>query len=122
MSGKSLIISSIILSLSIIFCTYRITERMYTPNFPSNLSVTTYDGNSKSVPSSTSANDFITMSEAAAHLGMDETKLMLLVTNRKLVGTYTSYTDDKGSVNYIFSSSKLAQRVNQYIENGNKLD
>jgi hypothetical protein len=122
-TGTALIISSILLSIVLIFCTYQITSKMYAPpSFPSSLYVTTHEegafvDNSKDISS-----DFISLYEAAAYLRMDEAKLKSLIWSGKLDGTFTSYKKEGAELGYIFSSEKLAEVMKGMIEKGETLD
>ena len=120
-TGTALIISSILLSMVLIFCTYQITSRMYSPiPFPSSLSVTTHEEGSNT--DNSGSQDFISLSEAAEFLRLDESKVKSLIWSGKLDGTYTSYNIDGGGIGYIFSSEKLAEAMKSMIENGEALE
>lgn len=110
----AIIIGSLVLSISIIFCTLKITSQKVIPaQFPSSFSVTTYDGENKLKGS----NDFMSLYEASAYLKVDHAKLVELINKGKFKGTYTSYSNN-GSTTYIFLASKLYEEIKEVIENG----
>ena len=112
----AIIISSIILSIAIVFCTNKILSRMFSPaSFPSSLTVTTNDGDFNS------SSDFISFYEATAYLRLDEVKLNSLIRSGKLNGTFTNYNQN-GSTGYIFSSSRLTDVMKNIIENEETLE